>query len=140
MITVAFACVQNAGRSQMAAAFFNALADPTRARAISAGTRPASHVHPEVAGVMREVGIEIGAKEPQLLSESLAATAQVMVTMGCGETCPLVPGARRLEWNVADPKGRELPQVRAIRDEIRDRVRKLVESEGWLRPGGRSVD
>jgi arsenate reductase len=131
--TVIFACVHNAGRSQMAAAFFNLVADPDRARALSAGTRPADHVHPEVVAVMREVGIDLSGARPRLLSDDLAAGAQLLVTMGCGESCPAVPGLRREDWDVPDPKGQSPERVRAIRDEIRGRVRALIAAEGWQR-------
>ena len=127
--TYLFACIHNAGRSQMAAAFFNLYADPRGCRAISAGTRPAKRVHPEVVEVMKEIGIEIGSSTPQILSEDLAQTATVLVTMGCGESCPLVPGLTRVEWNLPDPKGQSLDTVRAIRDEIHDRVKTLLRSE-----------
>lgn len=133
MPTVLFACVHNAGRSQMAAAFFNAVADPSAARAISAGTQPAPGVHPEVIETMREVGLDLSRARPALLTESLAATVAVLVTMGCGETCPVVPGVRRIDWTIEDPKGRALARVRAIRDEIRQRVQALVIAEGWQR-------
>jgi len=133
MAVVLFACVQNAGRSQMAAAFFDALADPRKARAISAGTAPAAHVHPEVVAVMREAGIEVGANTPQRLTDELARAAHVLVTMGCGETCPYVPGLRRIEWDIADPKGQPPDRVRAIRDDIRAHVERLVATEGWQR-------
>ena len=112
MSTVLFACVHNAGRSQMAAALFNACADPARARAISAGTQPAQRVHPEVVAVMRELGIELADSKPQLLSDSVARAADLLVTMGCGEACPHVPSLRRLDWPTADPKGRTLEIVR----------------------------
>src|SRR5690348_16174486 len=115
MITVPFACVHNAGRSQMAAAFFNALADPAKARAISAGTQPADHVHPEVVATMREVGIDVAGARPQRLTNELATRAQILVTMGCGEQCPVVLGLRREDWNLPDPKGQAVEQVRAIR-------------------------
>jgi arsenate reductase len=124
--TVLFACVQNAGRSQMAAAFFNALADQKRARAISAGTKPAKSVHPVVIQVMSEVGIDLAGGQPQLLTSELAGKAQVLVTMGCGEQCPYVPGVRVVDWQVADPKGQPLQRAREIRDEIRERVRMLL--------------
>jgi arsenate reductase (thioredoxin) len=124
--TVLFACVQNAGRSQMAAAFFNALADPRKARAISAGTAPARHVHPEVIQVMQESGIDLSAAQPQRLTPQLAANAQWLITMGCGEQCPLVPGLERQDWPLDDPSGQPLDQVRVIRDEIRGRVQQLV--------------
>lgn len=131
MKTVIFACVHNAGRSQMAAAFFNQLADPTRARALSAGTQPATHVHPQVVAVMREVGIDLGSAQPRLLTDALAAGAQLLVTMGCGESCPVVPGLRRDDWELPDPKGQSVERVRAIRDEIRARVARLLAAEGW---------
>jgi arsenate reductase len=131
MRTVLFACVHNAGRSQMAAAWFNQLAKPEIARAVSAGTRPAGRVHPEVVEAMREVGIELSHVMPQLLTEELAAGAELLVTMGCGDECPLVPGARRDDWALSDPKGQPLERVREIRDEIRARVWRLVAAEGW---------
>ena len=135
MTTVLFACVHNAGRSQMAAGFFNELADPALACAISAGTQPAEHVHPEVAEVMREVGIDLGAVQPTLLTDALAGSVQVLVTMGCGETCPLVPGAERIEWDIPDPKGQPLERVRTIRADIRARVEELIAAHGWQRRG-----
>ena len=134
MTTVIFACVHNAGRSQMAAAFFNALADPAKARAVSAGTAPASRVHPEVVAAMREVGIDLSGATPRLLTPELTTTGQLLVTMGCGEACPLVPGLRREDWRLDDPKGQPPERVRAIRDEMRQRVARLVEAEGWGRP------
>jgi len=135
MNRVLFACVHNAGRSKMAAAFFNAAADPARARAISAGTQPAARAHPEVVAAMREVGLDLGDATPTYLSEELARSADVLVTMGCGEACPLVPGVRRLDWNLADPKGESPGRVRAIRDEIRARVLELIRANGWQREG-----
>jgi arsenate reductase len=129
--TVLFACVHNAGRSQMAAALFNAVADPVKARAISAGTRPGPAVHPEVAQAMREVGIDLSAATPRLLSPEMAAGVNVLITMGCGEECPYIPGAERDDWPLLDPKGRPLAEVRAIRDEIRTRVQALVGARGW---------
>jgi arsenate reductase (thioredoxin) len=131
MKTVVFACVHNAGRSQMAAGFFNALADPRRARAVSAGTQPAASVHPLVLDAMHEVGIDLSGAVPQLLTEKLAAEAQRLITMGCEEACPYVPGLRIEEWPLADPKGRSIEQVRRIRDEIRSRVDSLLATEGW---------
>ncbi len=128
-MTVVFACIQNAGRSQMAAAFFNALADPTRAHAISAGTRPADRIHPEVVQAMREVGIALDGMTPRLLTPELAAGADVLVTMGCGEACPFVPGLRRLEWNLPDPHAQPMTRVREIRDEVRARVADFVGRE-----------
>jgi arsenate reductase len=133
MNTVIFACVHNAGRSQMAAAFFNQLADPTRARALSAGTQPAEHVHPEVVAAMREVGVDLNNAQPARLTEALAAGAQLLVTMGCGESCPVVPGLRRDDWELPDPKGQPVERVRAIRDDIRARVQRLLAAHGWQR-------
>ncbi len=103
---VIFACVHNAGRSQMAAAFFEALADPAKARAISAGTRPGERVHPEVVTVMREIGIDLASARPRRLTPELAAGAALLVTMGCGDECPAVPGAQREDWPLEDPKGK----------------------------------
>jgi arsenate reductase len=128
---VLFACVQNAGRSQMAAALFNRLANPARARAISAGTAPAAHVHPVVIDAMREVGIDLTGIEPQRLTEALAAPVSRVVTMGCGESCPVVPGVAYEDWPVDDPAGRPIEDVRAIREAIAGRVRELIAREGW---------
>ncbi len=133
MKTVIFTCVHNAGRSQMAAAFFKELADPSRARALSAGTQPAESVHPEVVAVMREVGMDLSDSKPMLLTDELAAGAQLLVTMGCGESCPVVPGLRREGWDLPDPKGQPIERVRAIRDEIRDHIQRLVAAEDWQR-------
>jgi len=129
--TVIFACVQNAGRSQMAAAFFNALAEPSKARAISAGTRPAAHVHPEVVAVMQEAGLDLSKAEPKRLTADLATGAAWLVTMGCGEDCPVVPGLRRDDWPLPDPHGRDLESIRRIRDEIRARIETFIAERGW---------
>lgn len=134
MKTVIFACVHNAGRSQMAAAWFNALADRNRARALSAGTEPAARVHPEVEAAMREVGIELAGIQPRLLTPELVADASLLVTMGCGETCPVVPGLTREDWPLEDPKGKPIERVRAIRDDVRARVTTLLAREGWQKP------
>ncbi len=131
--TVLFACVHNAGRSQMAAAFFGALADPAKARALSAGTEPGPRVHPEVVEAMREVGIDLGGTVPRRLTPEVAAQAGLLVTMGCGEACPVVPGTRVIDWELPDPKGRPLEEVRRIREDIRRRVAGLVSSEGVAR-------
>ena len=131
MTTVLFACVHNAGRSQMAAAFFNELADPSKARAVSAGTDPGPHLHPEVLEVMREANLDLTSAKTTRLTPELAQQAQFLVTMGCGDECPYVPGTRRDDWPLDDPKGRSLAEVRVIRDRIRDRVRSLLEREGW---------
>jgi len=133
--TVLFACVQNAGRSQMAAAFFNQLANPAKARGLSGGTAPAGAVHPEVIEVMRETGIELSSSVPQPLDRAIAQSPQVLITMGCGEACPVVPGARTMDWPIADPRGRPLAEVRAIRDQIRARVVLLIRENGWGRAG-----
>jgi arsenate reductase (thioredoxin) len=131
MDTVIFACVHNAGRSQMAAAWFNRVADPARARAISAGTDPGPRVHPEVVVAMAELGIDVSGRTPQRLTPELAQGARALVTMGCGDQCPVVPGAMREDWPLPDPKGRPITQVREIRDDIRQRVERLIEEHGW---------
>ena len=130
-VKVLFACVHNARRSQMAAALFNAAADPAKARAMSAGSEPARHVHPEVVQVMRELGIDVAHVVPMRLTEDIARQATLLVTMGCGETCPVVPGLRREDWDLPDPKGQPLAVVRAIRDEVRRRVDELVGRQRW---------
>ena len=131
MTTVLFACVHNAGRSQMAAALFNQLADASKARAISAGTNPVPRVHPEVLEAMREVGADLSSAQGMKLTPDVAQQAQVLITMGCGDQCPFVPGVRRDDWPLADPKGKSLDEVRAIRDEIQVRVEALLQREGW---------
>ena len=136
MDKVIFACRHSAGRSQMAAAFFNRLADPARARAEAAGTTPAERVHPEVVAVMREAGLDLSAARPQRLTAELASGARRLVTMGCGEECPYVPGVPVEDWALDDPKGQPPERVRAIRDEIARRVAALVEAEGWGRKDG----
>ena len=131
MTVVLFACVHNAGRSQMAAALFNRLADPMKARAISAGTDPAPRVQPEVVAAMREMGIDLSGAGTRRLSDDLARTADVLITMGCGDQCPFVPGATRDDWPLADPKGKPVAEVLEIRDEIRRRVDALILENGW---------
>jgi arsenate reductase len=131
MKTVIFACIHNAGRSQMAAGFFNALADGGQARALSAGTRPTDAVHPQVLEAMREVGVDLSGAKPRLLTAELASEAQRVITMGCGDECPYVPGVELEDWPLADPKGQSIEQVRVIRDEIRSRVETLLAREGW---------
>ena len=128
---MAFACVHNAGRSQMAGAWFNLLADPAKARAISAGTDPGPRVHPEVVTAMREVGLDLSAASTSKLTIEVAQRAQMLVTMGCGDQCPVVPGLKRDDWALEDPKGKPLARVREIRDEIRQHVETLLEREGW---------
>jgi len=128
---VLFACRQNAGRSQMAAAWFNARADPRRARALSAGTQPASRVHPPVVAAMREVGLDLSGAIPQALTPDLAARAHWLITMGCGEACPMLPGVRAEDWPVDDPADRPADEVRAIRQTISARVEALIDREHW---------
>ena len=130
-MTVIFACVHNAGRSQMAAAFFNAMVDVQVAQAVSAGTDPGPTVHPEVIAVMKEVGIDLSRARPRRLTDELAHGAALLVTMGCGEACPVVPGLARDDWPLPDPKGQPLETVRQIRDDIRARVAELVRTRGW---------
>lgn len=136
--TVLFACVHNAGRSQMAAAWFRKFADPQKATAISAGTEPGARVHPLVLQAMTEEGLDLSAASPRLLTGELAKTASFLITMGCGGACPVVPGVRRDDWPLDDPKDQPLDRVREIRDEIRDRVKRLVQTNGW-QTGGRTA-
>ena len=132
METVLFACVHNAGRSQMAAAWFNKICDRTKASAISAGTQPGERVHPEVLQVMKEEGIDLTGVRPQYLSTDLAQKATLLVTMGCGDACPYVPGLKKIDWPLPDPKGQPTETVRKIRDEIRERVLALATERNWL--------
>jgi arsenate reductase (thioredoxin) len=125
MSRVLFVCLHNAGRSQMSAALFEKAANG-RHEADSAGTEPAEHVHPEVVDVMREVGIDLSANNPQKLSQEIAEKADVVVTMGCGDACPSIPGKRYIDWNLPDPKGRPIEEVRALRDDIAERVKALA--------------
>ena len=129
MRTFIFACVHNAGRSQMSAAFFNRFADPELARAISAGTYPAEHVHPVVVDAMQEVGIDLSDAKPQKLTAELAQNAEMLITMGCGDECPYVPGLRRDDWPLPDPKGQDIAAVRRTRDDIKRRILDLLEQE-----------
>ncbi|HVA18840.1 MAG TPA: arsenate reductase ArsC [Solirubrobacteraceae bacterium] len=128
MATVLFVCLHNAGRSQMSQALFEQAATGKHT-ALSAGTTPAGHVHPEVAAVMQELGIDLSGRVPQLLTYELAERADVIVTMGCGDACPYIPGKRYIDWDLPDPKGRPLQEVRATRDEIARRVQELLDSE-----------
>jgi protein-tyrosine-phosphatase len=127
MRTFIFACVHNAGRSQMSAAFFNHMVDPTVARGVSAGTHPADRVHPVVVDAMREVGIDLTNAKPQKLTAELAQGAEMLITMGCGDECPYVPGLIRDDWPLPDPKGQAIEAVRGTRDEIKRRVAALVD-------------
>lgn len=126
MTRVVFACTHSAGRSQMAAAFFNQLADSDKATAVSAGTEPAKQVHPEVVAAMKEVGFDLSDAKPQLLTTELAAGAKFLVTMGCGEGCPYLPGLEVVDWSIEDPKGQPIERVRQIRDEVRSRVQEFA--------------
>lgn len=125
MSTVLFVCLHNAGRSQMSQVLFEQAAAGRHA-ALSAGTTPGDRVHPEVVEVMRELGIDLTDRTPQLLTRELAEQADVVVTMGCGDQCPFIPGKRYLDWDLPDPKGRPVDEVRATRDEVARRVRKLL--------------
>jgi arsenate reductase (thioredoxin) len=126
MSTVLFVCRQNAGRSQMSQALFER-ASGGRHQALSAGTTPTDRVHPEVVEVMSELGIDLADRTPRLLTEELAAQADVVVTMGCGDECPFIPSKRYIDWDLTDPAGRPLDDVRVIRDDIGQRVRALVD-------------
>ncbi len=135
MTTVIFACVHNAGRSQMAAAFFERWADSSKARALSAGTQPGERVHPVVVEVLGEKEIDASRAKPRKLTDELARQAQLLITMGCGDQCPVVPGLKREDWPLEDPKDKPRERVREIRDEIEARVRALLAANGWLRAG-----
>jgi arsenate reductase len=126
MAHVLFVCLHNAGRSQMSQALFERAADGWHT-ADSAGTTPADRVHPEVVGVMRELGIDLAERKPRLLTRELAQQADVVVTMGCGDQCPFIPGRRYIDWDLPDPKGMPIDEVRTTRDEISRRVDQLVE-------------
>jgi len=117
----------------MSAAIFNQLADPEKAKAISAGTQPGERIHPEVVEVMKEVGADLSSETPKYLSPELASTASLLVTMGCGDACPFVPGLEKNDWTLEDPKGKPIQHVREIRDEIRSRVLSLVRQRRWSR-------
>ena len=125
MATALFVCRQNAGRSQMSAALFER-ASGGRHRSLSAGTTPAERVHPEVVDVMRELEIDLADRTPRKLTRELAEQADVVVTMGCGDECPYIPGKRYVDWDLDDPSGRQVDEVRAIRDDIARRIDALV--------------
>jgi arsenate reductase len=125
MANVLFVCLHNAGRSQISRALFEQTAAP-RHLARSAGTRPAERVHPEVVAVMDEIGLDLRDQTPTRLTPELGAWADIVVTMGCGDECPYLPGKRYLDWDLPDPKGQSLEQVRALRDEIARHVRELL--------------
>jgi arsenate reductase len=126
MASVLFVCLHNAGRSQISQALFERAAAGMHT-ASSAGTTPAEHVHPEVVTVMRELGIDLSDREPQLLTTELAEQADVIVTMGCGDACPYIPGKRYVDWKLPDPKGRPISEVRATRNEIARLIDSLVQ-------------
>lgn len=126
MSTVLFVCKQNAGRSQMSQALFERAAASSH-RGLSAGTTPGAHVHPEVLAVMKELGIDLSSRTPKLLTRELAEQADLVITMGCGDECPFIPGKRYIDWELTDPAGQPIEQVRTIRDDINQRVRQLVD-------------
>jgi arsenate reductase len=122
---VLFVCTKNAGRSQMSQALFERAASD-RHQARSAGTRPAEHVHPVVVDVMREQGFDLSARRPQKLTDDLGQWADVVVTMGCGDECPYIPGKKYIDWDLPDPDGKSVGEVRAIRNDINARVQQLA--------------
>jgi arsenate reductase (thioredoxin) len=125
MAHVLFVCLHNAGRSQISQALFERAAGGAHT-ADCAGTTPAERVHPEVVEVMRELGIDLSDRHPKLLTHQLAEQADIVVTMGCGDQCPYIPGKRYIDWDLPDPKGRPIDEVRATRDEIAQRVQQLL--------------
>jgi arsenate reductase len=131
MKKIVFACVHNAGRSQIAAGWARRLAGG-RLEVVSAGTQPGPHLNVQVVAAMREAGIDLSGIQPQLLTPELARGADCIVTMGCGESCPVIPGVKRLDWPITDTRGQPLEVVRKIRDEIQERVLDLLRSEGVL--------
>jgi arsenate reductase len=128
---VVFACVANAGRSQMAAALFNKLANPKRAHAVSAGTRPGQAVHRQVVAAMHEIDVDLSQARPQYLSSDVTNDAHIVITMGCGDECPLIPGVERDDWPMDDPTEQPVEVVRRIRDDIRNRVSELIKERRW---------
>jgi arsenate reductase len=129
MASVLFVCLHNAGRSQMSQALFEGAAGGKHT-ALSAGTTPADQVHTEVIAVMSEIGIDLSDRHPQLLTTELAQQADVVVTMGCGDSCPYIPGKRYIDWDLPDPKGFPIADVRAIRDDIAHRTQDLLTDLG----------
>jgi arsenate reductase len=128
MTSVLFVCLHNAGRSQMSQALFERATAGCHT-ALSAGTTPAEHVHPEVVDVMRELGMDLSNRRPRLLTRELSEQADIVVTMGCGDECPYIPGKRYIEWDLPDPRGRPLDEIRAIRDDIAHRIDSLLGDE-----------
>lgn len=135
MACVLFVCLHNAGRSQMSQALFERAA-AGRHRAMSAGSTPAEHVHPEVVEVMRELGVDLAGHRPQPLTRALAEQADVVVTMGCGDACPYIPGKQYIDWDLPDPRGRPISEVRATRDDIAARVQALLDRLDRSEPTG----
>jgi protein-tyrosine-phosphatase len=138
MACVLFVCLHNAGRSQMSQALFERAANG-RHTALSAGTTPAERIHPQVIQVMRELDVDLSDRQPQLLTRELAEQADLVVTMGCGDACPYIPGKRYLDWDLPDPKGRPLKEVRAIRDDIKRRVATLADELDAPSPGSQAL-
>ena len=136
---VLFACTHNAGRSQIANAFFNQLADPAIARSIAAGLDPLDRIHDEVIEVMREVGIDLADVSPIALTGRMITDLDFLVTLGCPERCPTIPVSRRQDWPLRDPHGLAVNEVREIRDEIRGLVTELIRDKGWGRPSADSL-
>jgi arsenate reductase len=133
MKKVLFACAQNVGRSQMAAAFFNSFCAPSLVKAISAGPAPLDRVQPGIIQAMKEIGIDLRATRPQLLTPDLARSADLLVSLGCGDLCPAMPGQRRIEWSLEGPEDQSLDELRLLRDELRRRIWRLVAKEGWYK-------
>ncbi len=131
---VLFACVHNASRSQMSVAWFNALCSSPSVSGASAGTEPADRVHQVVLEAMQEVGIDLASAKPQKLTRELASSASLLVTMGCGEACPYVPGLEQEDWPTPDPKGQTIEEVRAIRDSLKQKVADLIQRRHWSKP------
>lgn len=131
MSDIMFACVHNAGRSQMAAAFFNKHRTQDTVKGISAGTNPASEVHPVVREIMLEVGIDLSNITPIKLTPELAKTVSTIVTMGCGETCPYVPGVKIVDWSITDPKNKPVDVARVIRNEIENRIKVFITENNY---------
>ena len=129
MARVLFVCKQNAGRSQMSQALFERVVNG-RHQSHSAGTRPAEHVHAVVLEAMREQGVDLSARRPQRLTDDLAEWADLVVTMGCGDECPYIPGKKYIDWDLRDPDGKSLDEVRSIRDDIETRVKQLARDLG----------
>ncbi|KAF8946976.1 hypothetical protein BGZ47_010734 [Haplosporangium gracile] len=131
MSDIMFACVHNAGRSQMAAAFFNRHKTHPSIRGISAGTNPATEVHPVVREIMSEIGIDLTNITPVKLTTELAQTVSTIVTMGCGETCPFVPGVKIIDWAIEDPKSKSVEEARVIRDAIEQRIKMFISENNY---------